>query len=180
MKFINKTMSRAWIGIDPGKSSFITTISSKGEVIFDQVPMIGKEIDVKALSGIFKEISFGYDEINCTIEDVHAIFGAGASSTFEFGRITGLLEALLVANDIPFVKTQPKSWQKEMWEGIPNQKKASSTGRTQVNDTKLMSLMAAQRLFPNIDLRATERCKKPDHNKVDSLLIAEFCKRKFK
>jgi len=176
-------MSDAFIGIDPGKNSYITTIAPNGEIVFDPIPMIGKEIDVKALDYIFQTLENCYQDPIAVIEDVHAIFGSSANATFDFGYTTGLLEALLVAHKIPFTKVQPKTWQKEMWEGVPIQRKASSTGKTQVNDTKAISEMAAKRLFPNEDLRpndATTRCKKSDHNKVDSLLIAEFCRRKFK
>lgn len=172
---------KAYIGIDPGKESFITVIDSNNSIEFFQIPMIGKEIDVKALNSLIKNIDdANFDDIYCVIEDVHALYGSSAGSTFEFGRIVGILEALLVAHTIPFVKVQPKTWQKVMWEGIPLQTKPSSTGKTHVNDTKSMSLMAAQRLFPEVDLRSTERCKKPNHNKVDSLLIASYCQRKFK
>ena len=44
---------------------------------------------------------------------------------------------------------------------------------------KVMSILAAQRLFPNHDLRRTEACKKPDDNLVDSLLIAEYGRRHY-
>ena len=45
-------------------------------------------------------------------------------------------------------------------------------------DPKPTSINAARRLFPNIDLRKNERCKKIDDNKVDSLLMAEYARRK--
>lgn len=182
MNFINKTMSDAYVGIDPGKTGYIVIIEQTGQIIFHPIPQIGTEIDVRRLNDIFKEIS-SYFEVSCVIENVHAIYGSAASSTFDFGYTTGLLEALLVAHNIPFVKVQPKTWQKEMWEGVPLQKKKSTSGKTQVNDTKAISEIAAKRLFPNEDLRpndCTARCKKADHNKVDSLLIASYCQRKFK
>ena len=81
---------------------------------------------------------------------------------------------------IPYTKVQPKKWQKQAWEGIPLIKKPSSTGKTQVTDTKAMSLIAAKRLFPKEDLRATERSKIPHDGKVDSLLMANHCLRNFK
>lgn len=118
-------------------------------------------------------------KIHCVIEDVHAKFGSSAKATFSFGYVCGATEAMLIAHDIPYTKVNPKKWQKEMWEGIPVQKKPSSSGKTMVNDTKLMSLMAAKRLFPEVDLRASNRSKIPHDGKVDSLLLAEYCRRKF-
>ena len=176
---MNKT---ARIGIDPGKGSYIVVIDEQGEIFFNRIPMIGSSIDVKGLSDIFYNIDQTYDEKQCVIENVHAIFGSSADATFTFGYVTGLLEALLVAYEIPFVKVNPKVWQKEMWEGVPIIKKPSSSGKTSVNDTKSISEIAAKRLFPNVDLRpndCTNRCKNSDHNKVDALLIASYCKRKF-
>lgn len=176
-------MNGAFVGIDPGKDSYITVIEPSKAIVFHPIPMIGKEIDVQELNEILVRIGSEYSEVVVVIENVHAIHGSAAEATFDFGKTVGILEALLVANKLPFTKVQPKTWQKEMWEGVPIQKKASSTGKTQVNDTKAISEMAAKRLFPNEDLRpndCTARCKKSDHNKVDSLLIAEYCRRKFK
>lgn len=175
-------MSDVYVGIDPGTTGYITLIEQTGQIIFHPIPKIGYAIDVLKLNDIFQQIS-QYYEISAIIEDVHAVYGSSANNTFTFGYVVGILEALLVANKIPFLKVQPKAWQKEMWEGVPIQRKLSSTKKTQVNDTKAMSEIAAKRLFPNEDLRpndCTARCKKADPDKVDSLLIAEFCRRKFK
>jgi hypothetical protein len=62
-----------------------------------------------------------------------------------------------------------------MHEGIP---KITKQGLAST-ETKAMSLLAAKRLFPNEDLRATERCAKAHDGKVDALLLAEFCRRHF-
>lgn len=169
-------------GIDPGKTGFICEWNdSRGTFEFFPIPKIGTEVDVKEIDNLFKEriARFGDYDIHCVIEDVHAVFGSSAKGTFEFGKIVGVLEALLYSNNIPFTKVQPKKWQKDMWEGIPIQKKPSSTGKTMTTDTKKMSYMAAKRLFPEVDLRKSTRAKNPDHNKVDALLITEYCRRKF-
>ena len=79
---------------------------------------------------------------------------------------------------------QPKKWQ-SIWEGVPIQKvptgKKNKKGEPMYKtDTKATSLLAVQRLFPNIDLRASERCKIPHDGIVDALLMAEYCRRNFK
>jgi len=174
-------MHKLFIGIDPGKSGVITIYDSDTrDHAFAPMPKIGEAIDVKGLAELFEVIKSSGDIEHAVIEDVHAIFGSSAKSTFTFGYVTGLLEMALVANNIPFTKVQPKTWQKQMWQGVSIQKKPSSTGATMVNDTKLMSITAAKRLFPNIDLRRTKACKIPDDNKVDSLLICEYCYKNFK
>jgi hypothetical protein len=45
-------------------------------------------------------------------------------------------------------------------------------------DTKQRSVIAAQRLFPNVSLLPTPRCKKPSDGIADALLIAEWGRRK--
>lgn len=162
-----------YIGIDVGKASFICVMGYDEKPLFIPIPMINDEINISELFLLIAP----HTRRSCfaVIEDVHAIFGSSAKATFEFGRVAGILEALLVAHGIPYAKVKPKEWQKEMWQGIPILKKEGKTS----NDTKAMSLMAAQRLFPNVDLRKSDRAKIPDHNKVDAILLCEYCRRKF-
>ena len=175
-------MADIYIGIDPGASGFIAMYSDK-EYNFYETPKIGKFIDVAGLAKIFRSLSMLQDldnlKIHACLEDVHAVYGSSAKGTFQFGYSVGLVEALIVANNIPFTRVQPKKWQKEMWAGVPIQKKLSSTGKTFVTDTKLMSKIAARRLFPTLDFRRNERCTNDDNNKIDSLLICEYCRRSF-
>lgn len=174
-------MHKLFIGIDPGKSGFITVYDSdSNDHVFAPMPKIGENIDVKGLADLFGIISHSGIIVHAVIEDVHAIYGSSASSTFTFGYVTGLLEMALVSNNIPFTKIQPKTWQKQMWQGVSLQQKSSTTGKTMVTNTKVMSITAAKRLFPNIDLRRTSACRVPDDNKVDSLLICEYCYKNFK
>lgn len=165
-------MDKIRIGIDPGKNGFIC-YNYNGHIIYSPIPLIKKEVDIRKLMNDFY-IWDGMEDVHCVIEDVHAIFGSSAKATFNFGWIVGVLEMLLVAHGIPYTKVKPKDWQKEMWQGVPLQKKPN--GRT---DTKAMSLLAAKRLFPDEDLTATERSVKVHDGKVDALLLAEYCKRKF-
>lgn len=169
------------VGIDPGVTGFITVFYQDGKIDSFPMPKIGKEVDLHALNQIFVNFinNFVLGEIHCVIEDVHAIFGSSAGSNFTFGSINGSLKAFLVAHNIPHTFVQPKKWQKEMWEGVKLQTKPSSTGKTMKIDTKSMSEIAAKRLFPNIDLRKSTRASNSDDNKVDSILLAEYSRRKF-
>lgn len=173
-------MGNMYLGIDPGKQGYITIMGEDGSINFRSIPLIGKEFDIHGLFDVMIGIAENYHIKHCVLESVHAIYGASAESTFSFGYGVGIIEGMLVSLSIPYTKIPPKTWQKEIWQGVPIQQKKSSTGKTMVNDTKLMSEMAAKRLFPNVDLRASERCKKSHDGKVDSLLIAEYCRRKFK
>lgn len=173
-----------YVGIDPGASGFIALYApADDQYKFYEMPKIGKFIDLVDLNKIFRALSMSQDldglKVHAVLEDVHSLFGASARSTFSFGYAVGVIEFALVANNIPYTRVQPKAWQKEMWAGIPLQKKLSSSGKTFVNDTKLMSKMAAKRLFPTMDFRRNERCKVDDDNKIDALLMCNFAQRNF-
>jgi hypothetical protein len=177
-------MKDIYIGVDPGGRGFISIyVSKENKWEFFEVPKIGKFVDTNAMSRFFKGISTLIDleglSAHLVLEDVHALFGSSSKSTFSFGYVVGMIEAMIVSNNIPFTKVQPKAWQKLMWAGVPLQKKLSGSGKTYVTDTKLMSKMAAKRLFPTMDFRRNDRCSVDDDNKIDSVLMAEYCKRNF-
>lgn len=173
-------MEKTFIGIDPGVQGFITAIFPNGTFEFYSID----ENDDLDLHRVLKSIKERSWQVTAVLEDVHAIFGCSAKSTFNFGEIKGILKGLLIANEIPYTLVQPKQWQQEVWNNqdmIVSYKTVVRAGkeiRQKVVDTKSTSINAARRLFPNIDLRKNERCKKTDDNKVDSLLMAEYARRK--
>ena len=173
-------MDKTFIGLDPGIQGFITAMFPNGNYEFYSID----ENDDLALHRILKSIKERSWQVSAVLEDVHALFNASAKSTFNFGEIKGILKGLLIANEIPYTLVQPKTWQQEIWinQDMIVSYKAVLRGdkeiKQKVVDTKSTSINAARRLFPNIDLRKNERCKKIDDNKVDSLLIAEYGRRK--
>ena len=103
------------VGIDPGKTGGIVKLDECGIISYHCIPKIGNEIDLRRLNNIFLSIS--KDSI-VFIEKVHSIFGASAKSTFEFGRVCGLLEGMIVSHGLAYQMCDPKIWQKEMFMGI--------------------------------------------------------------
>jgi len=174
------------IGIDPGKTGAIVILEKEKEPKIYVIPTIKNELDIRELVNIFDNIFKESSDIHVVIEDVHAIFGASAGATFEFGKICGILEGMLACYKVPYTKIQPKIWQKEMWIGVSevrNLSKINKNGKESKGriDTKAMSLIAAKRLFPNVKLTdpKSSRATKPHSGIFDALLIAEYCKRKF-
>ena len=170
--------NKIYVGIDPGAKGFITAVVNGNHDFLSISDNNVIEIN-KYLASLKSQ-----GEVVAIMEEVHAIFGSSAKATFSFGEIFGLLKGLLIANTIPYHLIPPKTWQKEIWANpdmvvVYKQVvvKGKATTRKEVN-TKATSLNAALRLFPDVDFRKTERCKKPDDNKVDSLLIAEYGRRK--
>lgn len=174
-------MSKCYISIDPGSKGFVTVKTDEGYVFRSL-----EDEDLYSISSLFKELRNKYDKDNiiCVMESIHAIFGSSAKATFSFGEIFGKLQGLLIAHRIPYILVQPKEWQKEIWindDMVYTYKKAYIKGKEVTKKTivtKATSINAAKRLFPNMDLRKTERCKNVDDNKVDSLLLNEYARRK--
>lgn len=171
---------KTYIAIDPGKEGFITIRHDNG--LFEFIPIDGCNIHNLALK--FHQLHLSKD-VFAVMEEVHAIFGSSAKATFAFGEINGLLKGLLIATGIPYQLVQPKIWQEEIWINADKvyayktitDKDGNKKTRKEVN-TKQTSFNAAKRLFPDIDLRKSERCRNWDDNKVDSLLLCEYARRK--
>lgn len=155
---------KSYIGIDPGASGAVVSLQPDGGYTKYVVEKIGKEIDISSLAKVVCQ--FKDKDCHAVLENVHSIFGTSAKSNFQFGRIFGICQALLEAYDIPYTLVTPKKWQKTMHEGIVVQK-----------DKKKMSIAAAMRIFPDIDLRKSDRAKVPHDGVTDALLMAEYGRR---
>lgn len=156
---------KTYIGIDPGEEGFLAAM---GDSIRSYISI--KDTHPLDIAKWLEELS--HDDCFAAIEDVHALYGASAVSTFNFGYCKGWLVGLLTALQIPYTMVAPKDWQREIWERCDK----VMDGNKVV--TKATSINCAKRLFPYVDLRRTEKCKNPDHNKADSLLILEYARRK--
>lgn len=170
---------KVYMGIDPGNKGFIT-IQEKGD--FTHVSI--EDNDLYQLSDKMREIRLKHTNLTCVIESVHAVFGSSAKATFAFGFNNGYLIGLLCANKIPYVLVPPQKWQKEMWEHsdmVVTYKQTTIKGKQIMKkdvNTKQTSINCCKRLFPMLDLRKSERAKKIDDNKVDSILLCEYGRRK--
>lgn len=175
-------MSKVYIGIDPGSKGFVSVRSDDG---FEFFPLLNCEYSDLYAFFEKKVECYGRDNIFVCMEDVHAIYGSSAEATFNFGWIVGLLHGMILGLKIPYSLVQPKVWQTEIWENadrVENKKaiickNGKEMVRTEV-DTKKTSYNAAKRLFPGMDFRRSVRCRDFDDNKVDSVLICEYARRR--
>jgi crossover junction endodeoxyribonuclease RuvC len=163
------------IGIDPGMKGAIVVLNDRGEIVEKCVmPLVGGvELDARE----FKNILVTNKPCHVYLEDVHAIFGSAAGATFSFGKICGSIETAIALCDVPYTKVQPKAWQKVIYQGIPEIRKPSKKATKGRIDTKAMSEVAAKRLFPDEDFRASERCRISHDGIIDALCIAEYGRR---
>lgn len=173
-------MAKVRVGIDVGKDGGIAVFVDDELKDYCVTPNIGTEIDLKHISEILNSYCPIEDDYHIVVEDVHALFGSSAKATFNFGWSLGILEGAISALSIPYTKVTPKDWQKELWKGVTTiYKPSKGESKRRSVDTKATSLLAAQRLFPSIDFRKSERAKKAHDGIVDAVLLAEYCRRKF-
>jgi hypothetical protein len=171
MKMEDRKLFKIYIGIDPGKDGFISFYIKDTDMWeFFPMPVIGsgkKEYDINSIVEIFKYFS-EYKAI-VGIENVNALKQAGSTSNFQFGRGVGILLGVVSSFKYPFEMVHSTKWQKLAHKGISIMTKPDGG-----KDTKFMSILAAKRLYPTLDLTKSERSKKPHEGKVDSILITHY------
>lgn len=163
-------MDKIYIGVDVGAKGYFTVIYPSNYIHHQPIIDTDKLDIIRFLQTIKNDENI---PIVCCMEEVHAIYGSSAKGTFSFGEIFGYLQGVVFALGIPLTLVPPKTWQSEIWTTTD---KVYKEGKK--IDTKATSLNAARRLFPTLSFKRTERCSKPDDNLVDSLLIAEYARRK--
>lgn len=145
------------IGIDPGKTGAIAAMDDEGILCLEQFN-VDKYVDVLSYVGR----STSAKDIKVCLEKVGAMPGQGVVSMFNFGHNLGVIEGILSALRIPYQLVPPQTWKKEF----------SLTG------DKAKSIEVCKKLFPWVDLRATERSRKPSDGLAEALLMAEYARRK--
>lgn len=175
------------IGIDPGMTGGCTAIQ-ENNIDFFPMKSIGKEFDIKYFTEILNK--YAVKETHIFLERIHALFGSSAGNTFKFGRVYGIMEGIISALNFPYTLVPPKTWQKEIFEGITEIRKPSIKKNKYGDwikgkrDTKKMAEVAVNRLG-NIDvisrIKVTEKgniSKNMHSGLMDSYLIALYGKRK--
>ena len=155
-----------YIGIDPGKNGGIAAIYTENRMNLAPVIEVHKysDNDLLEIIGFYhKFIKNCEAEVCCILEQVHARPKQGVTSTFNFGMNYGFIQGVLRANDIPFELVPPQKWKKEF----------------SCTSDKNTSIDVCKRLFPNVNLKASERCKKDHDGMAEALLMAEYGRRHY-
>lgn len=145
-----------YVGIDPGKNGGIAVIAEDRSILY-----IGKYSDENLLN-VGDTYNGKYLDIRCVLEKVNAMPNQGVVSMFNFGQNYGFIQGVLKAYNIPFELVPPQKWKKEF----------------SVTSDKNTSIEVAKRLFPNVNLKATERCRKDHDGMAEALLMAEYARRR--
>lgn len=152
-------MKKIYIGIDPGYSGGVSGISDNGEVLFC-LPF-SKETYTTVL--ISKINEYKSENVTVCLERVHAMPGQGVTSMFNFGKNFGFIEGVLSALNISYQTVPPQTWKKEF----------------SLSASKELSSDVCKKLFKDVNLLASARCRKPHDGMSESLLMAEYARRKF-
>ena len=151
-------MKTIFIGIDPGKSGGIAFIDTEGGYCYTE------QYSDKSLIDLCRDESWRgcTDHIMCCLEKVGARPGQGVVSMFSFGQSVGYIKGVLESFRIPYQEITPQKWKKEFG----------------LNSDKAASAEVCRKLFPDVSLLATPRCKKPHDGMAEALLMAEYARRK--
>lgn len=142
-----------YIGVDPGKNGGIAKINT--DTGFVKTVTFSEESLISELEGYFM---FDKSPLRCVLEKVNAMPGQGVVSMFNFGQNYGFIQGVLKAYRIPYELVTPQKWKKEF----------------SCTSDKNTSIEVCKRLFPNVNLKATDRCRKDHDGMAEALLIAEY------
>ena len=153
-----------WIGIDPGQKGGYALIIAKEEKIDNGVyvyPWDDNEFPAK-MRGI-KHLADNPVMVAC-VEKVGAHPGQGVTSMFSFGQSYGFILGVLAALGIGVQLVPPGTWKKEF---------------SLIGKDKAASIEVCKRLFPGVNLLASEKCRKDSDGMAEALLLACYAKRHF-
>lgn len=102
--------------------------------------------------------------IVAAVEKVGARPGQGTVSMFNFGKNAGYIEGVLSALGIPYQLVPPAKWKKDF---------------SLIGKDKQASIATCHKLFPELDLKRTERCRTDSDGMAEALLMAEYARRHF-
>ena len=151
---------KAFIGVDPGKKGGYAVIRMDENGTQN---VCARLWDDQSFADDMRHLvdRNGRQNVFCVVEKVGAMPGQGVTSMFSFGKSCGYIEGVLRALTIPYQLVIPQKWKKE-WS---------------LTNDKTLSIDTCKKLFPNVSLRATERCRTDSDGLAESILIAEWGRR---
>lgn len=150
-----------WIGVDPGAKGGYAVISQTetGQAVF-AYPWDDALFAIE-MASLMQMKERG---IVAAVEKVGARPGQGVTSMFNFGKSAGYIEGVLAALGIPCQLVPPNVWKREF---------------SLIGKDKQASIITCRRLFPELDLKRTERCRTYSDGKAEATLLACYAMRHF-
>jgi crossover junction endodeoxyribonuclease RuvC len=148
---------KMYIGVDPGNDGGISLLSADGKVKFrTKMPDT-----VKGITDLFTQWYETFDDLAMIVEKAQAMPKQGVTSAFNYGKGFGVFETIAAILDIPYHDPRPAKWKKEMG----------------LNADKINSIKLCKRLFPAVNLLASDRCRKDHDGIAEAILLAEWGRR---
>ena len=155
-----------YVGVDPGKKGGYAVISAdlSGKQRVEVFPWDddGFAREMVRWCGDFAAQEGG--GLVACVEKVGAHPGQGVTSMFTFGQGFGYILGVLAALGIGVQLVPPGTWKKEF---------------SLIGKDKAASVEVCKRLFPGVDLRPTEKCRKDSDGMAEALLLACYAQRHF-
>ena len=143
-----------YVGVDPGKNGAYAFVAEDGD---------GAEVYAWDDDGFVESMrALARGRCVACVEKVGAMHGQGVRSMFTFGKSAGFIEGVLAALGIGYQLIPPKTWKAEFG----------------LNSDKAASIEVCKRLFPGVNLLATDKCRKDSDGMAEALLMAEYARRK--
>ena len=144
-----------YIGVDPGKAGGYAWIWDGAVTVrpWDDEFFVDEMRDIAAMP----------NRKMAAVETVGAMPGQGVTSMFNFGKNAGYIEGVLTALGIPYQLVPPAKRKKEF---------------SLIGKDKQASIITCRKLFPELDLKRTERCRTDSDGKAEATLLAEYARRK--
>lgn len=155
-----------YIGIDPGKTGAITIVQKNlQKILINDIPLMPDgRLHTREMFQIIQDA--GPDSI-CFIEKSQAFPGQGVVSMFNYGVHYGQILSVLDLVKMSYQEIKSPEWKKEF---------------NLIHKEKEDSVTMAIHLFPGVEYLLTKTGAKgqriPLHGRADSLLIAEYGRRK--
>jgi crossover junction endodeoxyribonuclease RuvC len=149
-------MLTTYIGIDPGKTGALAILAPTENLVYD-VPLIGKDYDVRSMATLILHAGICLGETLACIEHASSRPGEGVASSFTAGYGYGLWIGILSSLAVAYRTVRPSTWKREMG----------------VSADKDLSRAKARALFPLLDLSL-----KKHHGRAEALLLAQYAREK--
>jgi len=157
-----------YLGIDPGKKGAMVLLTDNRILSSMSLPHLGKDLDLAELDNWLalacRSSGVSTDSIIACLEALGSrpAQRMGATSAITMGKNWGRLDGWLSGVGCRYDVVHPKTWQKAICPGSA--------------DSKIRSIAACRRLFPELDLTPGRKTK-PDDGLADAACIAEYCRR---
>lgn len=151
-----------YLGIDPGESGAFALLENTDVRIVKTFQDVGNVTDLMPFLDCVNFLMHEQQATKCCIEKVSSMPKQGVTSMFTFGQNYGWLLGVLDLGEIPYQTVTPKTWKKEFG----------------LNSDKAKSIEVCRRLFPEVSLLRTPKCRTPHDGMAEALLMAEYARRK--